>query len=230
MKKYKNLHLWLLIPFVIVILGFLPSYWLKFTEVPWRHHLHGLTATLWFVLLIAQPYLVTRGHVREHRLYGMLALFIAGGVALSALAAIPYNLANDRMSEMARYGLSFIDIVLISGFIMAVIMAVKTSKRVDDHARWMISTVFWAISPGLFRLLFVPLIVMRTPDIGGKAPLLLLTAGVVNILVLSILMFRDKRAHPAYLSVAVGSLVMFTLPIVGNMAWWRSLADSLFTI
>ena len=160
----------------------------------------------------------------------MIALFVAGGVALSALAAIPYNLANERMSDMARYGLSFIDIVLISGFIMAVIMAIKTSKRIDDHARWMISTVFWAISPGLFRLLFIPLVVMQTPDIGGKAPLLLWAAGAANILVLSILMYRDRRAHPAYLSVAIGSCVMFTVTIVGNAQWWKSIADSLFTI
>ncbi len=55
-------------------------------------------------------------------------------------------------------------------------------------------------------------------------------AGAANILVLSWLMYRDKRAHPAYLSAAIGSLVKFTAMAVGNMQWWRSLADSLFTI
>ena len=94
----------------------------------------------------------------------------------------------------------------------------------------MISTVFWAISPGLFRLLFVPLIILGTPNVGSKAPLLLATAGIANILVLSLLMFRDKRAHPAYLSAAIGSLVLFVSMKVGDMQWWRSLADSLFTI
>lgn len=67
MNKYKNAHLWLLIPFVIVLLGFLPSYWLKFAEAPWRQHLHGITATLWFVLLIVQPYLVTRRELMTTR-------------------------------------------------------------------------------------------------------------------------------------------------------------------
>jgi len=229
-NKYRNVHRWLLIPFVIVILGFLPSYWLKFADAPWRQHLHDLTATLWFVLLIVQPYLITRGHTRQHRLYGMVALFVAGGVALSALSTIPYNLANERMAEVARYGLSFIDLILISGFIVAVLMGIKNSKKMDDHARWMISTVFWAVSPGLFRLSFVPFVLLDSPDIGGKAPLLLAFAGAANILVLSWLMYRDKRAHPAYLSAAIGSLVMFTAMKVGNMQWWRSIADSLFTI
>lgn len=230
MDKYKNTHLWLLIPFIIVMLGFLPSYWLKLAEAPWRHHLHGITATLWFVLLILQPYLVTRGHIRQHRLYGMVALVLAGGVTLSALSVIPYNFVNDRLPDTAKYGLSFIDIVLVPGFVLAVLMAIKNSKRIDDHARWMISTVFWAVSPGLFRLLFVPLIVLQTSDIGGKTPMVLASAGLANILVLSVLMYRDRRAHPAYLTAALGSLVLFTPMTVGDMHWWRSLADTLFTL
>jgi len=77
MLQYRNVYLWLLIPFSIVMLAFLPSYWLGFGDAPWRQHLHGLTATLWFCLLIAQPYLVTRGHVDAHRRYGMIALVLA---------------------------------------------------------------------------------------------------------------------------------------------------------
>jgi len=230
MNKYKNVHLWLLIPFAIVMLGFLPSYWLKLSEAPWRQHLHGITATLWFVLLVVQPYLITRGHKRQHRLYGMFALFLAGGVALSALSAIPYNLVNEGLPPAARYGLSFIDIVLMPGFILAVLMAVKNARQVDDHARWMISTVFWAISPGLFRLLFVPLVILETPDLGSKAPLLLAISGLANILVLSFLMYRDKRAHPAYLLAAIGSLVFFVPMQVGEMQWWINLANAMFTI
>ena len=230
MNTYKNVHLWLLIPFIIVMLGFLPSYWLVFAEAPWRHHLHGLTATLWFILLIVQPYLVTRGHNRQHRLFGMIALMLAGGVALSAYSVIPYNLVNERLPETARYGLSFIDLVLVPGFIFAVIMAIKNAKNVHDHARWMVSTAFWAISPGLFRLLFVPLVVFEVDDIGGKAPLLLSAAGVANLVALAILMVRDRRAHPAYVAVAMGSSVMLVPMWVGEMPWWRSLADSLFTM
>jgi len=230
MEKYKNAHLWLLIPFVIVMLGFLPSYWLRFTEAPWRHHLHGITATLWFVLLVLQPYLVTHGRARQHRLFGMVALVLAGGVTLSALSVIPYNLINERLPETARYGLSFIDIVLVPGFVISVLMAIKCSRRVDDHARWMISTVFWAVSPGLFRLMLFSLIISGVSNIGSKMPILLAVSGLLNILVLSILMYRDRRMHPAYLAAVIGSLVFFVPMAVGDMPLWRSLADTLFTI
>ena len=65
---------------------------------------------------------------------------------------------------------------------------------------------------------------------GLTAPLLLATAGIANILVLTLLMYRDKKAHPAYLSAAIGSLVMLVPMTVGDMQWWRNVADSLFTI
>lgn len=230
MNQYRNLHLWLLIPFAIAIVGFMPSYWLRLPEVPWRQHLHGITATGWFVLLLIQPYLITRGHKNQHRLYGMFALFLAGGVVVSGLGAIPYNLTNENLPAMARYGFSFIDIVLMPGFAIAVLMAVKTASRVDDHARWMISTVFWAISPGFFRFLFLPMALLNIDDIGSKVPMMIAFTGVINIVVLSFLMYRDRRLHPAYLSAAIGSVVMFTPASVGEMAWWRNIADALFTI
>ncbi len=230
MNKYKNAHLWLLIPFIIVMLGFFPSFWMKFTEVPWRQHLHGITATAWFILLVAQPYLITRGRAAEHRRYGMLALVLAGGVIASGLNVIPYNLVNERLPEAARYGLSFIDAILMPGFAFAVVMAVIRSKRADDHARWMISTVFWAVSPGLFRLLFVPLFVLQVPNAADKSPYLLAAAGAANIVVLAVLMLRERRAHPAYVLAAVGSTVMFVPMQVGAMQWWRTVADALFTL
>ena len=229
MNNYKNVHLWLLIPFIIVVVGYAPSYWLKFADAPWRHHIHGLTATLWFLLLMVQPYLVTRGHVRQHRLYGMFALALAGAVAASGLNVIPYNLLNERLPVTARYGLSFIDIVLIAGFVVAVFMALVNAKRVDDHARWMISTVFWAVSPGLFRLFLLPMFALQSPDMDGKFPYLLAMAGIFNLLVLSILMFRDRRLHPAYVFAAAGSLALFVPMQVGDMQWWRDLADAVFS-
>ena len=230
MNNYKNAHLWLLIPFVIVMIGFSRSYWGVFTEAPWRHHLHGLTATAWFLLLIAQPYLITRGHAKRHRLFGMIGLILAGGVAFSGLGIIPYNLINERMPEVARYGLSFVDVILVPGFVFAVIMAIINSKRADDHARWMISTVFWVVSPGLFRVLFIPAFMMGVKDFDTAAPIMLAICGIVNLLILGVLMYRAKRAHPAYLAAALGSLVFFLPMVVGNMMWWRNLADAVFTV
>ncbi|MEL7312244.1 MAG: hypothetical protein AAFN07_12075 [Pseudomonadota bacterium] len=230
MTRYKNVHLWLLIPFLISVVGFLPSYWLRFSEAAWRHHVHGLSATLWFVFLIVQPYLVTRGQVTQHRRMGMLALILAGAVVASGLDLIPYNLANDRIPEVARYGLSFVDMILVPGFALAVVQAVLSAKRIDDHSRWIISTVFWSVPPALFRLLLGPAFAMGFDNFDAVVPFVLGSTGVINIVVLAILMIRDKRAHPAYLLASFGSVALMLPTVVGDMDWWRQLANALFTM
>lgn len=160
----------------------------------------------------------------------MFALGLAGAVAASGLSLIPYNPVNERMPETAMYGLSFIDIVLIPGFVNAAFMAVISTKRPDDHARWMLSTVFWAVSPGLFRLLFLPLFILQVPDPGEKSSYLLASAGLASIIILSILMIRERRLHPAFLFAVAGSLVMATPMKIGKMQWRITFADAVFTI
>ena len=230
MEGFRNAHRWLLIPFAIAILGFVPSYWLRFAEAPWRQHLHGLTATAWFIVLILQPWFATRGHLKRHRLYGMFALFLAGGVVISGLGAIPYNLLNEGLPPAAQYGLSFVDVVLVAGFTFAVFMAVRTARNVDDHGRWMVSTVFWSVFPGLFRLSFVPLGMIYGDEIPVPPPVILAAMGVISIAVLTFLMVRDRRAHPAYALAAVGSLVYFVAMPIGASGWWQAVADALFKI
>lgn len=228
MDRFKNAHLWLLIPFAVAIFGFIPSYWSRFFEAPWRHHMHGLTATAWFILVIVQPYLATRGRLATHHRVGIIALMLAGAVIVSALGAIPYNFLNENMIAAAQYGLSFLDIILVSGFTMSVVMAMRTVRNVEDHARWMISTVFWSIFPALFRLSFLPASLIFGDNI--PFPLVLLAMGVLNLFVVLFLMFRDRRAHPAYVAVALSS-VAYVLPMpVAGMSWWRTLADALFTV
>jgi hypothetical protein len=218
------------LPFLVVMIGFARSYWLAMTDAPFRQHLHGLTATAWFVLLILQPWLVTNGHAARHRLVGMLALLLAGGVIASGLAAIPYNLVNERLPDIARYGLSFGDVILVSGFTTSVVFAVRKARNVDDHAHWMISTVFWALPPATFRLGMTLVLASGMENPGSVAPLVLIGAGLINLPILVYMMWREKRAHPAYLLAAVGSLMLTVALPVGAMNWWINVADAVFTI
>ena len=74
MNKYKYVHLWLILAFIVVLLGFLRGYWSNFAEESLEHHLHMFSALVWFGLLMAQPWLATRGHMKQHRRNGMIGL------------------------------------------------------------------------------------------------------------------------------------------------------------
>ena len=86
LERYRNLHLWMLLPLAITVLGFAPRYYLALPQATFHQHVHGISATLWMLLIIIQPWLITRGGRRAtHRSLGIIGLVLAGIVAGSAL-------------------------------------------------------------------------------------------------------------------------------------------------
>ncbi|MEJ2006416.1 MAG: hypothetical protein P8X57_15975, partial [Cyclobacteriaceae bacterium] len=158
MQKYKNAHIWLFLAFLVAIIGFANSYWSNFTQATWDWHLHGITASVWYLFIVIQPYLATHGKLMSHKKLGMLGLILAGGVAFSALNVIDGNIKGAQgetgpiATETFLYGVSLIDLVSVAGFLFSVVMSVRKVRILDDHALWMISTVLWAFMPAFGRL------------------------------------------------------------------------------
>ena len=159
MKKFPKAHLWLVIPFIVAFAGFFFSYWSRFTEAPFHQHLHGLSATAWYILIIVQPFLYQKSKMKLHRTLGIIGVFLAGGVVFSALQIIPKNLTLETISDHMRYSFVFVDFIFVIGFSYSVIMAVINKAEIDLHARYLISTVFWVMLPALGRLIYFPLLI-----------------------------------------------------------------------
>lgn len=116
MKPFPKLHLWLIIPFVVTLAGF-NGYWTGFTEASFQWHLHGLSATSWYIILIVQPWIYQNKPIQVHRKVGMVGLLLAGIVVASALSVIKGNLSvEDGPIFPIRYSLLFIDILTVFGF------------------------------------------------------------------------------------------------------------------
>ena len=159
---------WLALAFVIVILGFLRSYWLKLPNVEFGHHLHLLSATAWFALLVWQPRLATTGRLAQHRRNGMIGLFLAGAVVGTSLLMVPRNIEKavagfdaGFVDPTFYYGISFFDLVTVAGFSVAVIMAMLRAKQPQEHALWMVTTAFWIIGPAFARVMVLPVIMIN---------------------------------------------------------------------
>jgi len=232
--SFRYAHRWLLIPFFITLLGFTPSYFLKLGEASWQQHLHGVSAMLWFVLLIVQPYLATHGRLAQHRVVGPIGLLLAGMVVASALGVLPANIENAQnpapppfFPPAFFYGISFVDLVIAIGFTASVVMAMLNVRRPRDHALWMISTALWALSPGLVRLLAFGM--MFTVGVEGLTLIdfvVLATFPIVAAIV--VMMIRMRRAHPALLLALGGNLLAFGVAWLGDNETWRAIADAVF--
>lgn len=175
--KYKNFHLWMLLPFAISVLGFSYSYYLALPTATFHQHVHGISATLWYILVVVQAYLIVRKKsVQRHKSLGAIGLILAGVVAGSALAIIPKNIDNiETLDENGFFNPTFayfatlIDFVLVSMFITSVGLAILSIKQklLASHVQWLMASVLFVLSPGLARLLGLGVIIARDGNMEG---------------------------------------------------------------
>jgi hypothetical protein len=97
-NKYKNLHKWMIIPMVIMQLGIFRDYWGDFMDNAWSVHIHYWTGSVWYLYLILQPYYATHGQMAKHRTNGIIGMFIAGGVCLTALSMMHRDIVTTQRS------------------------------------------------------------------------------------------------------------------------------------
>jgi len=219
----------MIIPWIIILVGFTPQYFMTWLSEPWGYHLHALSAMCWYALMVVQPYLITKGKFAQHRLLGMIGIFLAGAVVFSALSIVPTNVYFGAIGGFEPvfpasffYGLVLTEGLQILGFALAVIMAVINAKNTEQHAIWMLSTLFFGLMPGWGRLIMFPILIS-----GGSVDWLdvqaCLNAGIpIFLLAVAMVGYRlRKLKHPAIvLSMLFVVLMLFTIAI-GEQTWYQ---------
>lgn len=231
LNQYKNAHKWMLIPWFIILIAFTPQYFLSWTTEPWPYHLHALSAMAWFALLLIQPYLATHNKLSKHRMFGMIGLFLAGAVVFSALSIVPTNVfigavdgGQPFFPASFFYGLVFTESLQIVGFGFAVIMAVINAKKIDEHAIWMLSSLFFGFMPAWARFVMFPLLFLDSSVQWMDAQACLNIGIPIFICVVIFIGYRlGKLKHPAIiLSIIFVFIMLFTIPI-GDLEWYREI-------
>lgn len=230
MHRYKNLHIWMIIPFLLMQTGFFDSYWATWKTEQWMRHMHALSAMLWYALLIVQPYLATHGYLRYHRTWGIIGFFVAGATAFTAISLLPQDVEfGDRGGFGAPftadffYGIVIVELIMMVAFIYAVIMAIVKRRQKDEHALWLITTVFYIMMPGLGRGMVFPVF----EYFGPNNWLALAITSVLIITTLIIIGLRLKKLwHPAIIiGIFVNIPTFFTYWIgqqPGYIKWLQS--------
>jgi uncharacterized membrane protein len=233
-NKYKNTHRWLILAFIIVLLGFLRGYWSNFAEAEFGHHLHMFSALIWFGFLAAQPWLATHGQIKRHRRNGMIGLFVAGLVVASAMLMLPGNIEGAQgapdggfVGATFLYGITFFDLITIAAFAVCIVMAIVRSKQLDDHAVWMIATVYCILGPALARMMVFPLVMVYGFENLTFIEVLYYSQPIM-MAVIAFTAWRLKNYHSALILAFTVNAGGFLVEWTGNNAVWRSLCDSLF--
>lgn len=227
MNKYKSLWKWMIVPMVVMQLGIFADYWGDFSDNAFSVHVHYWTGTAWYLFLIIQPYFVTHGQIERHRTVGIIGMFLAGGVCLTALSMLHRDIATaDRtIAEPERfgpfqawffYGVPAVEILMMIAFGFAVIMSVIHRKEIENHSWWLISTVFLIMMPALGRgvqLLYVALNMQHMPNLDIMPPLYFTQVLILGMIAVAAWKFGTLR-HPAtYLAVAVNVFIFLLEPL-----------------
>ena len=230
---YASAHKWLVIPIIIILLAFAPIYFVTFTSEPWGYHMHALSAIAWYLLMVTQPYLATRGRLRDHRKWGMLGLLFAGAFVASALTITPTNVYFGLIGGFPPvfpaeffYGLTFTETLAIIGFAVSVTMAIIKSKIPDEHAIWMLGSVFFGFMPAWLRLSMFPAFAFGI-DISTTAALAISIPLFVAVILYVGYKIR-KPAHPMIICSVVVTIMMIGTSYVGSFEWYQDFVTTLF--
>lgn len=220
---YPNAYLYFGLAFLIMVAGFFPSYFQKLGETSLAHHFHGITASLWMLLLVIQPLLYKSGNMQWHRMLGKSSFILVPLLIVGGLVMIHVMMNEGNYPPLVPFQLGFIDFFTLGQFALFYILAIKNISDTQYHARYMACTIFGPFIPAITRLLF------WVPGVDSFSISLNLSYFIVEI-VLLMLILDDKRRgkirlpYPLMLGfIGVQHLIM---NYVAEWGWWQEFMKS----
>jgi hypothetical protein len=214
---------------IIMQFGIFEDYWGDFSDNAWSVHIHYWTGTIWYIYLIIQPYFATHGQMTRHRTNGIIGMFLAGGVCLTALSMMHRDIVTTERALAAPeqfgpfqpwffFGVAAVEILMMSAFAFAVIKSILQRKDIEHHAWWLISTVFLIMMPALGRgvqNVYVDMYRTDWPNINIMQPIYLTQLLIIGMLLLGAWKY-GKLKHPATFIALAVNLFIFLLEPIGK--------------
>ncbi|PXA93506.1 hypothetical protein DMC47_21975 [Nostoc sp. 3335mG] len=154
---YRHARWWLLLLFPLIAIAFWPGYFGQLGEAPFALHAHGITATLWLMLLTAQSWSIHARKAAWHRAagmatFGVLPLFAAAGpLALQGMAMLWREQADPFHSAFGAQ-LVIADVIAGPTVVVLAVYAFVQRRRVTAHASAMLATALLVLPPIIGRL------------------------------------------------------------------------------
>lgn len=220
---YSRAYLYFALAFLITVAGFFPSYFSRLGETSATHHFHGVTATLWMLLLVVQPLLYRLDKMTLHRMIGRSTLLLVPLIITGGLIMVWMMLNDERYPDWLAYRLAYIDFYVLIQFLLFYVLAIKNIKDTQYHARYMACTIFGPLIPAISRLL---------PNLGIADNLIssIHISYVLVEVVLIVLIADDKRRGrfrlPYILALGLMLLQHLTMSYAAEWSWWQRLMDA----
>ena len=144
--------------FILLQIAFHPEYikyFPRFEGFSWIHHTHGAIMVSWVVMLFIQPYLISKGKYKTHRLIGKISYFTAPLMLISMflVTRLNYLTTIDKIPFKDVAYIQALNFITPLIFLLFYSLAIINKKNVFKHQRYMIGTSFIILTAILSRIL-----------------------------------------------------------------------------
>ena len=194
----KGIIVGVILLIVLVHIGFSRTYihfFPTFDGFTTAQHFHGMMMMGWLLMLLVQPILILKGKTKLHRRIGTLSFVLAPLLLLSIYLVIQSRydiyLESGRETKAVIAWLS-LNFRLMLFFAVLYFLAIYYRHRPALHMRFMCSTAFLLIGPGLVRLLISYPELSHADSHSFDRNANILIAGIITI----VDSWRTKRLSP----------------------------------
>jgi hypothetical protein len=231
MMPYTYANYFVGLVFIITIIGFWPSYFLKIAHVPLAFHVHAFTALTWVSLVMLQVWSIQNQKNDIHRTVGKLSLFIfpfviVGFVMIINVSAESFISAKNAFSVKITPSFGASMLFAIITYLVLFYQALKNRHNINLHAGYMLVTPLVLFESPFSRIMldYMPFMIFT----GSEGVRLILDAIVISMsmaIVFALVMYlRDRKNGLPFLVVAVLMTVQaLTMAFAGDIQVWRDI-------
>lgn len=227
---------WLVLTGLLVLTtyAFWPNYISGLRAAAFETHVHSIPAMLWMILMTVQSWSIHAGHRKMHRTMGLASLglfplFLAGGLFISVGMAKRLVIDQDTFHVLFAARLAPVDALGMIGVSWCFYRALQHRRKVHLHARFMLATLLFVLSPIALRVLtgIGPFAINGDAEYYKIAYVMRFTTACI-VVGLAWLIWRDPRHGRPWIEVglfiALQAVVFETL---GRSERWSSVYPSL---
>ncbi len=220
---YRHAPYYVLACIAVIVAGFWESYFSVWGNVPWQFHAHGIAASIWVLMVLAQSWTPHHKQLPLHRAVGKSSLilfpFLIGGLAaIIDLTGKGFVGGNDPVRAM--FGGEFLVGLALAAaaYVVLYYRALKYRRKVWVHSGYMLATPLILFESPLSRILgaWVPGLTVAGPqDFGRIIPSIEWAMATELVVIAAIWLAYREKAKPF---LVAGGFVVAQMVTMGFMS------------
>jgi hypothetical protein len=218
----------ILVCIAVIVVGFWASYLSVYASVPWQFHAHGVAASLWVLMVLAQSVTPHARMIGLHRATGKASLllfpFLIGGL----FAIIDYTgknfVAGGDPVRLMIGGEMLIGLAIAAlAYLVLYHEALRHRAKVWDHAGYMLATPLILFESPLSRIFstWMPGLAVTGPATFDRVIPSIVWAMAVELVVIGWLWWQvgTRRARPFLVAGGFVIAQMLTMGLMHHVGW-----------